>query len=213
MEDFNTRKRNYLERLRNNPRLVEGIMNKKDTNSPEAMLAVFDPRTEEEVIFAEGITTILDDAIKMFMDYGEIEIEDYNQEVIYTLFKRVIMALKERDEEELNNIQEELSKFSSPEMLGELSFGIIKVFALNAYDAFEKLSIDCGFGDDNLAFDQFTPYFNIANAKINQMMPTTNLDKTPDFKNKELISFVKRYTDRFHELYLETFEKKKGFNL
>lgn len=215
MEDFNQRKRAYLQKLRNNPLLVEGIMNKKDTNSPEVMLAVFDPKTEGELTIAEGLVTILGDSLAMIVDYGEVEIEDYNQEDIYSIFKRVILALKNNNQEELAVIKEELTKLASPEELGKLSYGVIKVFTLNAFAVLDILAEDCGFDlTDEVSAMQFKIYFEQANAKINELMPTILLNnKSIDLNDKETIDFIKRYATSFHESYKRDFEneKKHGF--
>lgn len=209
MQDFITRKKEYLERLKDNPRLVESIMNKKDTNSKDAMLAVFDPKTEEELEFAINITRMLADSISMIFDYGEIEIKDYKEEPVYNLFKRAIIALKNNKDEELKTIKEELSLVASPEKLGELAYNLIKVFVLNYTEAFENLYSDCGFDiNDDISAIQFKVYFEQANNLINSMMPNIEFKNKLDFNNKEAMDYVRNYTNRFHELFEQDFEKK-----
>ena len=213
MTNFNERKREYLEKLRANPLLVQGIMNKKDTNSPEVMRMVFDPKTENELTVAISLTTVLGDALEMVNSYYDNEIEDYNSEDIYNLFKRVILALKNDNHEELALINEELTKLATPEELGKLSYGVIKVFAINAFDAFETLAVDCGFDlSDDISEYQFQVYFNQANAKINEMLPQIDFKDKLDINNEKLIEFLKRYASSFHEEYQREYENNKKNN-
>ena len=210
MEDFNNRKKQYLEKLRNNTMLVEAIMNKRDTNSPEVMRIVFDPQTENELTLDTSITTLFADIINMNFSEGNTTIEDFSQEPIISLFKNVILALKSNDEKALNTIKESLTNNLTPEKIGKLLYDLIMTFVLNQSEALDYLAEQCGFDTfDYLSSNQFMIYFQQANAKINEMTPQINFAEKIDVNNQELLEYIKGIVTSFHESYQRDFENDK----
>ena len=210
MEDFNSRKEQYLEKLRNNTMLVEAIMNKKETNSPEVMRIVFDPQTENELTLAISITTIFADFFDMNFSEGNTTIEDFSQEPVISLFKNVILALKSNDEKALNVIKESLTNNLTPEKIGKMLYNIIVVFVLNKDEAFEYLAEQCGFDMfDYLSSSQFVVYFQQANTKINEMIPQISFAEKLDVNNQELLEYIKGIATSFHKSYQRDFENDK----
>lgn len=211
MKDFFTKKREYLESLKNNEILLQGIMSNKNNNSPEMMVLVFDPKTEEELNLAISITTILSDTLNIIYWSIDTEIEDISKEPIVDLFRKIILAVRDNNERVLKAIKEEVTRETTPETLGKLSYNMIKVFTLNTEEAFEYLATQCGFDlYDNLSATQFNAYFSRANELLNEMMPTVEVNGKLDLKNKELISYYSRFASSFHKSYQEDLEKKQG---
>ena len=212
MEDFNERKKAYLDKLRNNEELLAAIINSREKNTPEAMAMLLDPQDDMQLSLADGFATVLGDTINMMTGYDYPEEEDnYDDIFLLNIFKRVINALRSNDKEALEAIKEEVQTKTSPEVLGEMSYYLIKLFVFSAEEVLEYLFEQCHFDfDDPLEIAQFQIYFEKANQTINSFMPQYTFDKSTNLNDPELHNFFVRFATSFHEYYQRDFENKNN---
>ena len=211
--EFDEKLKKYYDRLRENPELLENIMkNSKNQNSLDIMLL---PNNEKELRVAEAAFNLMEDILKVIEDayYGELKTIDIEDCAFANMFVNIINALKNKDKEKLNEIEEWLTKNVDMKTSAKLIYEMVVVFAQNPEEFAESIASKCGFDlEDELSMLQFQLYMSKASEysnKANKNVDLSNLDNLTDKKVDSIVEF----TNEFHNAYLEGLKEGKNSSL
>ena len=209
MSYFEAKKQEYLEGLANNWVLLQGLFSNVNQNSKEMTRIIFNPKTEEELSLAISTTTLMSDTLNMYEALEDVEKQDFLQEPIVDLYRKTILALRDRNKRLLGVIKEEITQEASPEAVGELIYGFVKLFTFDNAELIEYLANQCGFDIyDPWEGSSFDGFYVQAEKFINKLVPSIEVNSELDLENKEAISFYSRFVSSFHKRYQKEFVKE-----
>jgi hypothetical protein len=209
MEDFNIKKREYLEKLRENPDYVQGVLNSKD-NSTRSLEIILDPKTDIELSIAEALYIMFTDILYLTDNVYELEPNDLDSVEFVSFFSEMIIALKNNDEIRINELKEIAQNRLSPEFVGKIIFQFTREMIYDYEELLVHLCEKCGFDpSDSLAIAQFQVYFNKTNEIFNSISGVPNSKEVNTYLTPEMANMVNRFITGFHDEFNKAFEHSK----
>lgn len=207
MDDFLMKKEMYFDKLRNNYDVLQSILNSKDNEGKPILRIILDPSTENELIYADSMFTMFTD-LKALVETSSFYSEqpDYENILFIDYMERLIIALKNRDKEEIKKIGIEIKENNSPEYAGELVYGAMRALIYNVDEVLNYLAEKTGFDVyDDIQYAQFQVYFQEANETFNKL--SGQPIKTDDFncEDNESLDYLIRFINSFDQKYKTDF--------
>lgn len=201
MSSFNDKLKEYYEKLRVHPELVQAINNKKE-NTARAKLVIFSPSNEAELLVADKVTTFFIDSISLFDQIYDIEVPNFEDVKLLDYYVALIKAFKSGDSSEVVRVKEEVSNIP-PEEAGELLFDSFLVLSKGPNEFIDYIQKKSEIED----FEEFISYYEIANGIISSINMSGDID---DVLNEPTsIDTLSRTIDSFHSKYEKAFSKKR----
>ena len=205
MEDFNERKKEYFERLVENPRYIHSLL-KNSEDSTRTLEIILDPKTENELSVAESLCTMFDDILYLMNNFYELKPNDLSSVEFVNLYSEMIIALKNDDKERVSELREIVKTRLKPEFIGKLMFQFFRESIYDVDALYECFCLKCGFDmTDSLSFSQFQLYFNKTNEVFNSMTDEINGNKISTDVTDEMASLIARYVSGFHDEFQKSF--------
>jgi len=178
MKDFNKRKTEYLNVIKNNPELfIQMVSNTKEEARNEMMRLFLDPKNEIELDIVLGSLSFTLDLIDLAAAYSEDELEMIPFEENYGLetFSKMIKSMKENG----TFNPEEFSYLRDPKTLAKAMYGLFNAMLSDKDDAEEYMANKCGLYLDNIEDrKQFDSYVEQVNKTLDDMKnQNTNVSK------------------------------------
>lgn len=199
--NFNELKKEYLEKLKENVDIFNTVI----FNSGNILKIVFDPSTEEEIKLANLILNFINDIKVMSENACNLNInEEYiKNSLIVNLYINCINALKNNDNERINEIKDDLNQINSDEA-AMIIFDICTIFFNNYDDVLTIISRNSGFDiDQYITYVAFMNYMNLA-TEITNSRNIMDIDKLNE-KNKK---FLMETLINLHTIVEEKINKK-----
>lgn len=205
---FKNRREEYFTKLRNNSELLESIMN--GNNNSKTLNILLIPSDEKELLLAENFYILMDDLLFITKNciIGNIDVELSDDNMIILLFTRIIIALKEQNQEEISKITKELNTLNTKKS-AQLIFELMTSFFSKPEELMYAIFDKCGFDqEDELSIVQFQKYLEkaneITNNRSNSIIDLSNIDQS----NDEQISNFIDFTNEFHSICEEKIYNK-----
>lgn len=211
MQDFLSRKQKYFEKLYENPEVVEAIINDERNKEKKELNVIFNPSTENELSLANSIITLFIDINKMATaDLNDIDKPDYYNNFFLMYMNDIISALKEKNLLKIEEIGNELKNYESPEKTAVLVYDMMRAFMYDVEDLLSYLAERNEFDwYDSSQSEQFTIYFQQANAILNSFINSPMDTQEVDFENNQIIEYFQTFSKTFDQLYKKDFLKTK----
>lgn len=200
MENFNERKKAYIEKARSNPEIIEMIAsnNGNVTMSDEMLELVIDPKNEKELTLAENILTTASDLSTLVINIAlenvkSIPIKENSGLKVYA---DLINVVKENGD--INKLKPNMKE--NARLLYEILVGTIS----EPEESMQYIAELSGFDLDN-AFDKAK--FNLCINKINKE-GNTNIKFPKDYTDEEINEFLE-FSAEFHKLCKEGYLENK----
>lgn len=198
MDDFNERKEEYFKKLREDVDIISSLMQSEGNIKTKQIL--LNPETPQELEMAEATYKTISDLKNLLFDImnGDVKPLDVNNCFVVDYFARLIKALVDGNQDEVNRCYLELSEMGVKEA-AKLVYEMMVVFASNPEEVIDYIINKSGFNDaDELQMLQFQLYLEKAKEITNsrKAMDINNVDVDDEKQVKEYIDF----SDEFHRL-------------
>ena len=198
MDDFNERKEEYFKKLREDVDIISSLMQSEGNIKTKQI--ILNPQTPQELEMAEATYKTISDLKNLLFDImnGDVKPLDVNNCFVVDYFARLIKALVDCNQDEVNRCYLELSDMGVKEA-AKLVYEMMVVFASNPEEAIDYIINKSGFNDaDELQMLQFQLYLEKAKEITNsrKAMDINNVDVDDEKQVKEYIDF----SDEFHRL-------------
>ena len=202
MSDFNERRYEYLRTIRNNPKVVEKMLeagNESDADVESVQALIF-PEDEKDLVFAESTYQITQDLMELagrcvVGALREIPIEE-NHAV-----KMLIRAIKSIQENE--DTIEFPEEYETPEYAAKVLFDFTVLISGDPHETMEYIGNKTGFDlEDENDFAAFKIYMDRASDAVKSLRPDKPKKNFEDCTVEDLES-TKRFSNAFHTYFEE----------
>ncbi len=205
MEDFEKRRNEYFDRIREDGEIL-GMLTNNPNNNPDVLKIILMPKTPKELEFAEAIISFFTMTYNMMT--GEYEsniiVEDSS---IVKLYIEIINALKVNDERKVEEIKFNISNSTNPREFAMILYDFYSIAINYPIEAKEHIAKECGFDiNDGYQEDEFLDYFEKAQVIANGNVKVFDF-KTQSIEDSEQIN---HFIAAMHEFRIIYEERRKG---
>ena len=205
---FEIRRDEYLQKLRENPQLVESIVNNPN-NSRKVLNIFLMPKSDIELIIANSLFTFFEDIINLIKHSYENDIKvDYDNNIYIELIVSIITALKNGNVELAKEISNKFNNERNPVILAKLIYDFFSIFSCDPDRAIDIIREKSGFVTEECDNREFKLYLYQSKALTNGA-PQLKLDEVENLENNELVKISLDIIEQFHIIC----EKEKGLIL